>query len=165
MSDPRTSPSFRITGLPAAPFRPLFAMSDAELAARHAERLVVDAKPGYPDRIELRDAEIGESVILVNHAHLPGDGPYRSSHAVFVIDGARDRYDAVDRVPEVLRGRTLSVRAFDGREHIVDADLVDGRDLESLIARFLARPDVAFLHVHYAKRGCYACRIERASTA
>lgn len=152
---------FRITGLPAAPFQPLFAMSDEELQAHHAKRYVVDHKPGYPDRIELRDAEVGERVILVNHEHLPDEGPYRSRHAIFVIEGATRSYDAVDRIPAVLRTRMLSLRAFDAAGMMVDAELVAGVDIESSIERFFADPAVQFLHGHYASRGCYACRIDR----
>jgi hypothetical protein len=39
--------------------------------------------------------------------------------------------------------------------------LVDGREIETLIARFLAEPAVSYLQAHYAKRGCYAAHIER----
>jgi hypothetical protein len=39
--------------------------------------------------------------------------------------------------------------------------VVDGRDLETAIARAFAQEDVAYLHVHYAGRGCYAARIDR----
>ena len=156
-----TPTSFRVTGLPVAAFRPLFGLTDEQLRAHHAKRYVVDEKPGYPDRIELRDAEVGERVILVNHEHLPDAGPFRSRHAVFVIEGASRRYDAVDRIPEVLRHRMLSLRAFDAGGMMVDAELVAGTDLEPSIARFLGDPGVAFLHCHYATRGCYACRIDR----
>lgn len=156
-----TPTSFRVTGLPVAPFQPLFAMSDEQLRARHATRYVVDHKPGYPDRVELRDAEVGERVILVNHEHLPDAGPYRSRHAIFVIEGATRSYDRVDRIPDVLRARMLSLRAFDAAGMMVDAALVAGADVEASIARFFTDPDVAFLHCHYATRGCYACRIDR----
>ncbi len=156
-----TPTSFRVTGLPVAPFQPLFSMSDGELQARHAKRYVVDHRPGYPDRIELRDAEVGERVILVNHEHLPAEGPYRSRHAIFVIEGATRSYDAVDRIPDVLRARMLSLRAFDAAGMMVDAALVAGAGIESSIERFFADPDVLFLHCHYAMRGCYACRIDR----
>jgi len=37
---------------------------------------------------------------------------------------------------------------------------VDG--LEPLIARFLALPEVDYLHAHFARRGCFAARIDRA---
>ena len=154
--------AFRTTGLSAQPFQHLFGLSDEALAARHVVRYRVDAKPGFPDRVELRDAEIGETVLLVNHAHLPDDGPYRSSHAIFVIEGATRTFDAIDVVPEVLRTRTLSVRAFGDDGLMIDADLVDGRAIEDLIARLFRDPEVVYLHVHYAKRGCFACRIDRA---
>lgn len=153
---------FRITGLPADPFRPLFGLPDAELARHHARRYRCDAMPGFPDRIELREARPGESVLLVNHQHQPAASPYRSSHAVYVIEGAEQRYDAVDAVPEVLRSRLLSLRGFDADGMMVDADVIDGAAVEGLIERLLARPEVAYLHAHFARRGCYAARIERA---
>jgi hypothetical protein len=156
-------PHFRITGLPVERFRNLFDLPDEELARRHARRYVADSKPGFPDRIGMRDAEVGESVILVNHEHLPDAGIYRSRHAVYVIEGATATYDAIDRVPESLRARTLSLRGFDRDGMMVDADLVEGRDVESLIERLFANPAVEFIHAHYARRGCYACRIDRVS--
>jgi len=155
------STHFRITGLPADPFRHLFGLTDEELAQQHAHRYVADHKPGFPDRVEMRDAEVGESVILVNHRHLPDEGPYQSSHAVFVLEGATQSYDAVDQIPDALRTRMLSLRAFDDAGMMLDADLVDGTEVETLIERLFANPAVAFIHVHYAKRGCYACRIDR----
>jgi hypothetical protein len=153
---------FRITGLSNAPFKALFGLTDDELAARGARRYIADAKPGFPDRVELRDAEPGESVILVNHTHQPADTPYRASHAIFVLEGAGETYDRVDEIPEVLRPRTISLRAFDAAHMIVDADLVKGADLEASIERLLENRQVAYIHAHYATRGCYAARIARA---
>ena len=45
---------------------------------------------------------------------------------------------------------------------MLDADVVEGRDIESLIARFFADTRVACIHAHNARRGCYSGRIERA---
>jgi hypothetical protein len=154
--------SFRVLGLSPAPFEPLYGLSDAALAALGARRMIADARPGYPDRIELRDAEPGEAVILVNFEHQPAKTPYRSRHAVFVLEGARAAYDRVGEIPEVMRPRMLSLRAFDADDMMADAELVDGREVETAIARLFADPAVAYLHAHYAKRGCYAARIERA---
>ena len=61
--------SFRITGLSPEPFRHLFGLPDGELARHGARRIAVDRAPGYPERIEMRDAEPGESVLLVNYTH------------------------------------------------------------------------------------------------
>jgi hypothetical protein len=153
---------FRISGLSPAPFRHLFGLSDAELAAAGARRCRVDG-PGFPDRIALRDLEPGDSALLVNYVHQPADNPYRASHAIFVREGGEDTCDVVDEVPAALRSRTLSLRAFAADDTMVDADLVEGADLPALIARFFADPAVAYLHAHYARRGCYAARIDRVS--
>ncbi|MBL8359270.1 MAG: DUF1203 domain-containing protein [Rubrivivax sp.] len=154
--------TFRITGLPPDPFRPLWGLPDDALVAHRARRVVCDSSPGFPDRIELREAEPGETVLLVNHLHQGAESPYRSAHAVYVLEGATARYDAVGVVPAVLRRRMLSLRGFDAAGMMVDADIVDGAEVEPLIERLLAQPAIAYVHAHYAKRGCYAARIERA---
>lgn len=153
---------FRITGLSPEPFQSLFGLSDTELARHGALRRIVDRTPGYPDRIELRDPEIGQSVLLVNYAHLPVDTPYRSSYAVYVREGASSRYDRINEVPEQFRSRVLSLRAFDEHDMLHDADIVEGTAAEGLIARLLSNPKTAYIHAHYAKHGCFAARIDRA---
>ena len=153
---------FRIKGLSPEPFRPLFGLPDAELAARGIVRRNVDSSPGYPDRVELRDAEPGENVLLLNYEHQPAASPYRSRHAIYVLENAGEAFDRVNEVPPVMRPRMLALRGFDDRDMIVDADLVDGRSVESLIERLLGDKRVAYIHAHYAKFGCYSARIERA---
>lgn len=154
--------TYRIIGLSPEPFRPLYGLPDEELARRGARRLIVDNKPGFPDRIELRELEPGEAAILVNYVHQPADTPYRASHAIFVREWAETSYDATGAIPEVMRRRPLSLRAFDADHLMIDADVVDGKAAESVVERFLADPAVAYIQAHYAKRGCYAARIERA---
>jgi hypothetical protein len=151
--------SFRITGLSAEPFRHLYGLSDQELARRGVRRYVADQQPGFPDRIEMRDAAVGEPVLLLNHVCQPADTPYRASHAIFVREGADMAYDRVDEVPDVMRTRLLSLRAYDADGMMLDADVVDGNDVKSVILRFFAN---AYIHAHNAKRGCYAGRIDRA---
>jgi hypothetical protein len=153
--------SFRISGLDPAPFRHLYGLPDAALAARGVQRYRVDGKPGFPDRIELRDAEAGETVLLLNFTHQPADTPYRASHAIFVREGAERAFEAVDVIPEVLAIRPISLRAFDNAGEMLDADLADGRDMAPLIERFFGDERVSYLHAHYAKRGCYAARVDR----
>jgi len=154
--------SFRITGLDAKPFRHLYGLSDSELAARGAIRYVAESKPGYPDRVEMRDVEPGESVLLVNYEHQPADSPYRSRHAIFVREGAEEPFDKVDVVPESMRNRLLSLRAFDATGMMLDADVVEGDGVEALIDRMFEDTNVAYIHSHNARRGCYAARIDRA---
>jgi hypothetical protein len=154
--------SFRITGLAREAFRPLFSLGDAALAAKGVERVLIEEPNSAPCRISLQDAAPGESVLLMNFEHQPGDTPYRSRHAIFVREAAGETFDAVDVVPDALRRRPLSVRAFDASHRMVDADLVDGTALESVLDPFLARDEIAYVQIHYAKRGCYAARAERA---
>jgi hypothetical protein len=99
--------------------------------------------------------------LLLNYTHQPADTPYRASHAIFVREGADQAAEFVGEVPEVMRLRMISLRSFNEVGEMLDADLAEGGEIEPLILRFLADPDVAYLHAHYAKRGCYAARIER----
>ena len=100
-------------------------------------------------------------MLLVNHTHQPADNPYRASHAIFVREGAETPFDAIDEVPEVMRRRLLSLRAFDRDDLMIDADVVEGGDAEMLIDRLFEDRRVAYIHAHYAKRGCFAARIDR----
>jgi hypothetical protein len=110
----------------------------------------------------MRDASVGEKLLLLNHVCQPANTPYRASHAIFVREGAENAYDRVDEVPEVMRTRLLSLRAYDAEGMMLDADVVDGQDIESVILRFFVSLHVAYIHAHNAKRGCYAGRIDRA---
>lgn len=154
--------SFRITGLDPAPFRHLYGLPDAELAARGVKRYVVDKSPGYPDRVEVRDLDPGETALLLNFTHQPADTPYKASHAIFVREGAQTPFEAIDALPDVLRIRPLSLRAFDADHMMTDAEIVDGSEADAVIERVFADPRVAYIQAHYARRGCYAARIERA---
>ena len=154
--------SFRITGLPAEAFAPLFNLSDAELVARGAVRTIADGRvPGYPCRVSLTDSQAGDELLLVNYEHHGVDSPYRMRFAIYVRKG-ETRYDAVDEVPAQLRRAQLAVRAFDADAMMVGWELIDGRELEGAIERLLANARTAYLHVHFAAPGCYAARVERA---
>ena len=152
---------FRITGLPAEPFAELFTLPDDALAARRAMRVVADTAHGYPCRISLTDAKPGQSLILLNYEHQSADTPYRASHAIYIREGEQ-QYDRVDEIPDQLRRRLLSVRGFDTRGLLRDADVTQGTELEALIERLFTDDEVAYLHIHMARPGCYAARVDRA---
>jgi hypothetical protein len=153
---------FRYVGLPPKPFAPLFALSDDELVQRGMRRMMVDEKPGFPCRVTLEDAEPGESVLLLQFEHQPAHSPYRASGPIFVREEAKAAFDQVGAPPASLRGRMLSVRAYAQDGMMVDADVAQSEELEGLLGRFFADPAVAYVHVHNARRGCYAARVERA---
>jgi hypothetical protein len=153
--------SYRITGLDPAPFRDLHFLPGAALAERGVQRVLIESKHAAPCRISLDDAAPGESVLLLNYDHLPTETPYRQQGPIFVRE-TEGRFDSVGTMPPALARRTLSLRGFDGADMMIEADLTEGAEAGALIARFFANPAVAFIHAHYARRGCYAALIERA---
>ena len=153
---------FRIRGLPAEQFAPLFSLSDDELSQQGAVRRIADGRvPGYPCRVSLRDSQPGDELILLNYEHHPADSPYRMRFAIYVRKGD-ETFDAVNDVPDQLRKRTLAVRAFDADAMLIGQELVDGAKVEDAIERLFADPRAAYLHVHFAAPGCYAARVDRA---
>ena len=153
--------AFRISALSVDEFSNLFALDDEALLRQGIQRMLVDNKPGYPCRVSLKDAEVGETVLLMNYEHQPERTPYRSSHAIFVREWADQSVPARNEVPEMLRLRLLSVRAFDQAGMMVEADVVEGEQLEPMIERMLANDSIDYLHIHNARLGCYAARVER----
>jgi hypothetical protein len=153
--------SFRIVGLTLANFAPLFSLNETALAEKHAHRVVADKKPGFPCRVSLEDAEPGESLILFPFAHHSTDSPYRASGPIFVRENAKEAALGPNEVPETVRSRLLSVRAYDDNGMMPDAEVTEGSNLEAQIERFFANPRVSFLHLHNAGAGCYSCRVER----
>ena len=153
--------NYQIRGLDSAPFQSLFDLDDAALAARGIRRMRSDQPVGFPCRVSLEDTPVGEEVLLLTFTHQDSQSPYRASGPIFVRRGQASARIA-NELPPYLTLRPLSVRAYDAADEMVDADVVDGTAAEPLIRRYLARPDVAYLHVHFARRGCFACRIDRA---
>jgi len=154
--------SFRISGLPVAPFAPFFGLADEQLAEHHIVRHTANQSPGFPCRVSLRDAEAGETLLLLNYEHLNVASPYRSRYAIYVREYAEEVRPAINEVPELLRHRLLSLRAFDKGGMLLDADVADGREIEPLIERMLGQRNVEYIHVHNAKAGCFAARVDRA---
>jgi uncharacterized protein DUF1203 len=154
--------AFRVLALAAEPFQPLYGLGDAALDALGATASIAHRSPGFPCRVSLRDAAIGERVILLNFEHLGGPTPYRSRHAIFVREGATSAAPDVNELPDYLGRRLLSVRAFDATDRMLGADVVEGCESRPLFERLLGMPATRFLHVHNAREGCYLARVERA---
>ena len=154
--------NFQVHALPIEPFAADFAAGDDALRERGIRRVVADARPVYPCRVSLQDAVEGDRLLLLPYLHHDVDSPYRASGPIYVRESATRALPGVDEVPALLRTRLLSLRAYDARGMMAWADVVPGSDIESGIAALFAIERVAYLHLHYAKPGCYACRVERA---
>lgn len=154
--------SFRITGLDPTGFQHLWDADPDTLTAANAIRLRADTTPGYPDRITLEDASIGQEVILLNHASQPADTPFRATHAIYVTDGSQARFDAIATVPPAMLKRPQSLRGFDATGMMRAADLAEGDAISEVIQRLFDDPEIIEIHAHNARQGCFMARITRA---
>ncbi|HET9428487.1 MAG TPA: DUF1203 domain-containing protein [Allosphingosinicella sp.] len=153
--------SYRIEGLAPTRFRGLFGLSEGELAKHHVIRMKADSKPGFPCRITLEDAELGESLLLLNHVSADVNTPYRSTHAIFVREGAQTAARFDDEVPPMFAGRTLGLRGFDSDGMLRGALLAMPGEADPKIRSLFERPEIAAIHAHNAALGCFVAKIER----
>jgi hypothetical protein len=154
--------SFRLQGLPADRFAPLFGLDDDTLDTMHARRVVATASPGFPCRVSLVDAEPGEELLLLPHSHQPAASPYQASGPVFVRRGAVQATLAPGEVPPYVTRRQISLRAYDAQHMMVAAEVVDGPAVAGQLERLFEDEAVAYVHLHNEKRGCYSCLALRA---
>ena len=154
--------TYQIEALPLEPFAPLFPLSDKALAAVGARRWTADAPGRAPCRVSLQDADAGERLVLVNHAHLTDpSSPYRASGPIFVREDAVLATPEPGTVPEMLTRRPLSIRVYDGRNMMIQGEVIDGADLDAALHRWCAEPTDDVVHIHFAPRGCYLARAVR----
>lgn len=152
--------SFRILGLDPEAFRDLHSLPAEELEARGVQRVEVEKPHSAPCRISLDDEPPGAQVLLLNYLHQPAQTPYRQQGPIF-IGAAMERVDYVDAIPPALARRTLSLRGFDADDMMTEADIVEGGEAGAMIERFFANARVQYIHVHYARRGCFAAVVQR----
>lgn len=151
--------TYRIAGLDCAPYKAFFGLSAAELAKRCIVRVTVSKKPGFPCRVSLRDREIGDTVLLLNHISHDVANPYRATHAIFVADAEQAEF--VDEIPPVFENRVLSLRGFDKSGMMVDAILAQPGEADAGIRNLFDNSEIKTIHAHNAARGCFSARIDR----
>lgn len=156
--------SFLVHALDPADFAPLSAFDDATLQALGARRVIATSHPGFPCRIALEDASIGDELILLHHAHLVSDSPYRASGPIFVRPGAERARLAPGELPACVQGRVMSVRAYGADDVMIGCDLATAETLVATITRMFEDARVRELQLHNAKAGCFAFRVTRAPT-
>lgn len=158
--------TYRIEGLPRAPFQPLFDLSDQELAERGARSLTATRSDEAPCRVSLRDADAGERLILAHHAHLTDpSSPYRSGGPIFVREAAEEADMEPEAVPGMLRRRPLSVRVYDRSNMMIQGELIEGAELDRTLRRWFETSQVETVHIHFAPRGCYLAKAVRSGAA
>jgi len=150
-----------LVGLEFEQFLPLFELSDAALAKIHMRRMIASKKPGYPCRVSLTDAEIGEELLLLPFEHQPAASPYRASGPIFVRKAAVPARIEPAVIPEYVSSRLMSVRAYDASHLMTDAVVCAGTETAAAIERMFRADEVAYIHLHNAKRGCFSCAVNR----
>jgi hypothetical protein len=118
---------------------------------------------GYPCRHCLREANPGQEVLLASY-HLPRPrGLYWSASPIFLHGAACHRYELVDEVPEIVRNRLVSVRAYGADDMVIYdlGDVANGAEVDGLLQRCLDDARTAYVNVHTARPGCLLCTIER----
>lgn len=153
--------TYRISGLPMAPFAPLFSLDDAALAERRAVRVTATSNRGFPCRVSLEDAREGEQLILLNHVNHDVATPFRTAYAIYVRAGAQEPEPYVETTPPVFEGRTLSLRGFDPDGMLRDARLAAPGEADGAIRALFGAREIAYIHAHNATFGCFAACIDR----
>lgn len=153
--------TFQIHSLPKEEFSFLFNLSEEELASQNACREIVKSSPGTPCRVSMADAKVGETVILLNYDHQPAESPFKASHAIFVRENAEQAELKPNSIPEVIAIRLISVRLFNAEHMMIDANVVEGKHLEDEINNAFSNNEVAYIHLHYAKPGCFAAKVTK----
>jgi hypothetical protein len=153
--------SFQLVGLPYTSFAPLFLLSDVQLARIEARRAVADSKQGFPCRVSLADAEVGDELLLLPFEHQPAASPYRSSGPIFVRKDAAQCVTEPGVIPDYVRTRLISVRAYDSEHQMIDAAVCQGGEATRAIDEIFRRAEAAYIHLHNAKRGCFLCTVRR----
>ncbi len=122
---------------------------------------VVTEAHSAPCRVCLEDARVGEAVLLCTYSPFERPGPYATIGPIFVHAHRCTPFAPGAPMTDAIARRLLSLRAYDRGGRMVAADVIEGRELESLAQRLFEDPAASLLHVHHARAGCFACRIER----
>src|SRR4051794_20769205 len=131
--------TLRILALPTGEPRP---------DATPARRVVADSPSGYPCRRCLRDAAVGDELLLLPYDPFPVASPYAGNGPIYVHAGGCPAFEDDGAVPEFVARRTsMSVRAYDGEGMLTDADVVTGGDVGAWAQARLA-DSAEFVHVH-----------------
>lgn len=153
--------NFQFIALKDKEFNNLFLMGEEELKNIGAVKMIADKKPGFPCRVSLKDAEIGDEVISLNYQYHFVNSPYKANGPIFIRKGATTAMLDVNEIPDIIHHRYLSVRGYNIDSMLVDARVTEGVNLRGMIDDVFDNIEVAYIHIHNAKPGCYSCLVKR----
>jgi hypothetical protein len=153
---------FIIKPLSGNAFSHLMQLSQQELVKYQAKWITVDSNPGFPCRVSLAEAEIGERVLAIPFNYHDVDSPYRASGPIFIREYAKTADIKPNQIPEILKHRLLSLRGYNNQAMMLDAAIFQGEEnLIQGIQSFFENPEIEYIHIHNANPGCFNCSVER----
>jgi hypothetical protein len=153
--------NFKIKSLDGKEFSELFNLDNLELEKIGAVRMTVDEFPGFPCRVSLEDAEIGEEVILLPYQHHKTNSPYQANGPIFVRKIAKTPTFGTNEIPKMFNHRLLSLRGYDKNGIMKGASVTEGNILKEQIIKTFENEEINYIHIHNARPGCYNCLVER----
>lgn len=153
--------TFQLSGLDHTQFLPLFALTDAERGQQGIVRRQATTQPGFPCRISLEDAAIGDELLLLPYWHHRVDSPYQALGPIYIRFGATQAFPAPGVVPDYVTRRVISIRAYDQQNMMIAADVSPGMDVAQRIEQLFDDADISYIHLHNAKQGCFSCLANR----
>ncbi len=153
--------NFQIKALAYNQFANLFLASDDDLKDIGALKMIVNEHPGFPCRVSLQDATIGEEVLLLPFKHHKTDSPYQSTGAIYIRKNAEESLLAVNEIPKMLLHRLVSLRCYNKDGMMIDASVVEGKTTKEALQELFTNKEIDYIHIHNAKPGCYNCLAER----
>lgn len=154
--------NFKIKPINHNEFSGFFELTNLELEKIGGIKMTADKFPGFPCRISLEDAEIGEEVILIPYNHHKTNSPYQASGPIFIRNRAITPTFEINQIPHMLKHRLLSLRGYDNNGIMKEATVIEGNIIKEQIIKTFENEKIAYIHIHNAKPGCYNCLVERA---
>ncbi len=155
--------NFKVNSLEYEQFSDLFELDKQALENFGAMKIVVDSKPGFPCRVSLEDADIGEEVLLLNYKHHPANSPYQATGPIYIRRNSQSPKLTQNELPQMLKHRLLSLRVYDKNGMMKEALVANGDELKSILSTVFTNPAVSYVHIHNAAAGCYNCSVDRVS--
>ncbi|NOU50754.1 DUF1203 domain-containing protein [Pseudoalteromonas sp. JBTF-M23] len=123
--------------------------------------ITADSNPGYPCRVSLREAKVGERVLLTHYLHHNVHSPYRASGPIFIIEDAKPADLGVNEIPEVLKTRLISLRAYSAKGDMLSAKIAQGKSVRQTLSELFNHKEVDYVQLHNANPGCFSCEARR----
>jgi len=150
-------PTFQIESLPAELFDEFLAMNDEELQEHDARWVTANERPGFPCRVSLEDAKIGERVLLMPYKFHDAESPYQASGPIYVRENVVSAKLAADEGPAILGTRRLALRAYDETGMLIDAALTTGPEATEDLRLMMLSLQPSYVQIHNAVTGCFFC--------